>query len=242
MCGRYVATATDDQLGGLYGELVPYGPPPEPSWNIAPTDHPRVVLERVEDGAVQRQLRSLAWGLVPSWSKSTKGGARMINARVETVLEKPAFRKAILKRRCVVPAAGYYEWQSTDDGKIPYFLHDQDQDVLSFAGLYELWPDPAKEHDDPTRWFWSFTIITNPATDALGHVHDRSPLILPAGLHDIWLDPGNDDPDHITQLLGRIPEPRLVPRVVSTQVNNVRHDGPQLIEPAGNQPTGADLR
>jgi len=119
---------------------------------------------------VPGQLRSLAWGLVPSWSKATKGGAQMINARVEMVLNRPAFRKAILERRCVVPAAGYYEWQPAEDGKIPYFLYDQDQDLLSFADLYGLWPDPAKDHEDPTRWFWSFTIITDPATDALGHV------------------------------------------------------------------------
>ncbi|AZI59155.1 SOS response-associated peptidase [Nakamurella antarctica] len=247
MCGRYVSTASDGELFSIYGTFAPIDDAPAPSWNVAPTDSARVLLERfvtVEGaGAVGagpegagaetvRQVRSLRWGLVPSWSKDAKSGARMINARVETILEKPAFRQAARKRRAIVPAAGYYEWQKSDDGKVPFFLHSADGGLLSFAGLYELWPDPSKPADADDRWVWTFTVITKPATDALGYVHDRSPVIVPGDLIDSWLDPAIDGKDEVAQLITAIPEPHLVPVVVSSRVNSVRNNGPGLIEEA----------
>ncbi|MGS0687432.1 SOS response-associated peptidase [Nakamurella sp. GG22] len=244
MCGRYANSST---TAGLYGE---FGIDPDaiteddlaPSWNIAPTDPVRVVLERrprgeqggEEEAPPVRQLRTVRWGLVPSWSKDRKGAARLINARQETVTVKPAFKTAAARRRCLVPANGYYEWQKTADGKIPYFLHDADHDLLAFAGLYELWPDPSLPDDHPEKWLWTCTVITRQATDTLGEIHDRCPVLVPADLRDQWLDCSSGDAAVARRLLDGLPEPVLQPRRVSTAVNSVRNDGPELIEPAAN--------
>ena len=258
MCGRY---ANSTNTAGIYGafdidEVI--GEELEPSWNIAPTDPVRAVvqrpprqehLERREDpddqgnhrgdraderaGApgVVRQLRTFRWGLVPSWSKDRKGAARLINARRETVVEKPAFRTAAGRRRCLLPADGYYEWQQTPDGKIPYFLHAADDGQLAFAGLYELWPDPALPDDSPDRWLWTCTVITQQATDTLGEIHDRCPVIVPAQWQSRWLDCSTGDAGVAAALLDELPVPKLEPRVVSTEVNSVRNNGPQLVRP-----------
>jgi putative SOS response-associated peptidase YedK len=246
MCGRY-ASSTD--TAGLYGSFEideSFGEDLEPSWNVAPTDQVRAIMQRRprgedEEAAEVRQLRTVRWGLVPSWSKDKKGAARLINARRETVTVKPAFRRAAARRRCLLPADGYYEWQKTADGKIPYYLHDPEGDQLAFAGLYELWPDPALPEEDPAKWFWSATVITQQATDSLGEIHDRCPVIVPAGLRNQWLDCSTGELALADRLLAAMPEPVLEPRVVSSQVNSVRNNGPQLVEPA--QPaTPSDLR
>ncbi len=128
---------------------------------------------------------------MPFWAKDVKIGSRMINARAETVSEKPAFRRAFAQRRCLLPADGYYEWQASESGpKQPIYISRSDGNSLAFAGLYELWRDPAVERDDPDAWLWTTTIITTSAPDELGHIHDRMPMIIdPAGWSD-WLDPG----------------------------------------------------
>ena len=233
MCGRY-ANSTD--TAGLYGAFAideVFGDDLEPSWNVAPTDQVRAVLERKprgedDDAATVRQLRTVRWGLVPSWSKDSKGAARLINARRETVTVKPAFKKAAGRRRCLLPADGYFEWQKTADGKIPYFLHAADEGQLAFAGLYELWPDPALPDDDPAKWLWTCTVITQQATDTLGEIHDRCPVLVPPELYKAWLDCSTGDPAVAGRLLGEMPEPNLEPRVVSTAVNSVRNNGPEL--------------
>lgn len=236
MCGRYANSASTANLYGLFGIDEVVDDDLEPSWNIAPTDPVRLVLERppkdaAEGTAAVRQLRTARWGLVPSWSRDAKGGARMINARRETVTEKPAFRAAAAARRCLLPADGYYEWRRTDDGKVPYFLHAPDDAVLAFAGLYELWRDRSKADDDPGRWLWTCTVITQQATDTLGEIHDRCPVPVPADLRDRWLDCTAKDAAVAAELLAAMPVPRLEPRVVSTAVNSVRNDGPELIVP-----------
>ncbi|WP_432514523.1 SOS response-associated peptidase [Kineococcus sp. SYSU DK001] len=240
MCGRYARSRSDDELADLFdvGELV--GEPPPPSYNIAPTQEARVVLERAPreadgpgPGAVTRQLRTLRWGLVPVWAKDVKIGNRMANARAETVTEKPAFKRAAAKRRLLVPADGYYEWEEREGRtrKVPHFLHAGDDEVLAFAGLYELWPDPAKEEDDPDRWLWTFTILTTRASDALGHIHDRAPVVVPPDMRDDWLDPTLTDLDLVRQVLDAVPEPRLETHEVSTAVNSPRNDSPDLLTP-----------
>ncbi|GAA5169001.1 SOS response-associated peptidase [Pseudonocardia eucalypti] len=214
---------------------------PGPSWNVAPTQSARVVLERLpskrgaEDAeGVQRMLRTARWGLVPSWAKDLKVGNRLINARSETITEKPAFKAAAARRRCLVPADGYYEWQNTEQGKVPYFLH-RDDELLAFAGLYELWPDPDRDEDDPDRWLWSYTILTHPAPDALGHVHDRSPVLVPpGGLRDGWLNPELTDPAKVRELLAAMPEPGLQPRRVSNAVNSPKNNTPDLVAPVSD--------
>ncbi|MDQ1722268.1 MAG: hypothetical protein QOI26_2002 [Pseudonocardiales bacterium] len=239
MCGRYVSSASTADLLEEFDVEEVVGAELPPSWNVAPTDPVRTILERPPKEPTElaapvepvRQLRTLRWGLVPSWSKDPKGGARMINARIETVTEKPAFKKAAARRRCLLPAAGYYEWQQTDHGKIPHFLHDPEDRLLAMAGLYELWRDPALAADDPNRWLWTCTIITQQATDLLGQIHDRNPVLVPAELQAAWLDCSSDDPATARRILDQIPEARLEPYVVSPAVGNVRNDGPELIEP-----------
>ncbi len=242
MCGRYVSSASTADLLTEFDVEELVGEELQPSWNIAPTQQVRAILQRPPKEAVEqakqpepdkavRQLRPLRWGLVPSWSKDPKAGARMINARIETVTEKPAFKKAAARRRCLLPAAGYYEWQKTDQGKVPYFMHDPDGRLLAMAGLYELWRDPARADDDPDRWLWSCTIITQQATDLLGEIHDRNPVLVPPELQAAWLDCSSDDPATARKILDQIPEARLEPYVVSPAVGNVRNDGPELIQP-----------
>ncbi|MEO6501737.1 MAG: SOS response-associated peptidase [Jatrophihabitantaceae bacterium] len=242
MCGRYVSSASTADLLTEFGVEELVGEELRPSWNIAPTQQVRAILQRPpKEPAEQadpdkpvrqlRQLRPLRWGLVPSWSKDPKSGARMINARIETVTEKPAFKKAAARRRCLLPAAGYYEWQKTDTGKVPYFMHDPDGRLLAMAGLYELWRDPALADDDPNRWLWSCTIITQQATDLLGEIHDRNPVLVPPELQAAWLDCSSDDPATARKILDQIPEARLEPYVVSPAVGNVGNDSPELIQP-----------
>ena len=232
MCGRYVmAKATGDLLSHFEAKEVEGSPPP-PSWNVAPTRDVPIVAERVDDDSVDRHLLVARWGLVPSWAKDVKIGSRLINARRESILDKPSFRKAAVKRRALVPAEGYYEWQKTEDGKkIPNYLYSENHDVLAFAGLYEFWPDPSLPEDDPHRWLLSCSIITTTAHDSLGHVHDRAPLIVPPEMYADWLNPETTDKEEIQEMLDAIPELALTPRVVTDRVNSVRNDGPELIEP-----------
>ncbi|MFF3311476.1 SOS response-associated peptidase [Streptomyces sp. NPDC002952] len=243
MCGRYVSTRSPKDLVQLFH--VTDWPPEEtlaPSWNVAPTDEVWAILERTprghEDAAPEsRQLRPLRWGLVPSWAKDIKVGARMINARVETVHEKPAYRRAFLKRRCLLPADGFYEWeQIKDEGtgkarKQPYFIHPEDDQVMALAGLYEYWRNPeVDQDDDPAAWLVTCTIITTEATDAAGRVHPRMPLALTPDHYDQWLDPRHQNPDQLRALLTQPAEGHLDARPVTTGVNNVRNNGPQLLE------------
>jgi putative SOS response-associated peptidase YedK len=236
MCGRYVSVAANADLTDEFDVEDVLDDDPGPSWNIAPTDPVRIVVERAprEAGpaATVRQLRTARWGLVPSWSRDRKGGAKMINARIETVTEKPAFKTAAARRRCLVPALGYYEWQQTDHGKVAHFLHDPDAPLLAMAGLYELWRDPARAEDDPDRWLLTCTIITQQATDLLGEIHDRNPVVIPTELRAAWLDCTSADVATASALLEHVPPARLEPYVVSAAVGNVKNNGPQLIEPA----------
>ncbi|MDI2035943.1 hypothetical protein PJL15_03077 [Paenarthrobacter nitroguajacolicus] len=142
-------------------------------------------------------------------------------------MEKSSFRSAALKRRAIVPAEGYYEWQKTEDGKkIPNYLFSEKEPLLGFAGLYEFWPDPELPEDDPERWMLSCTVLTTTTQDALGYVHDRSPVIIPKERFAEWLDPDLTDKADVRHLLDSLPEPTLTPRIVSTRVNSVRNNGP----------------
>ncbi|MFD9129332.1 SOS response-associated peptidase [Kitasatospora sp. NPDC059571] len=237
MCGRFVSTTTPVDLVGLLGELS--WDPAEalaPSWNVAPTDPVPAVLERVDraTGEVVRQLRPLRWGLVPSWAKDASGGARMINARSETVHEKPAFRKAFTARRCVIPADGYFEWRPVPAGdgrkafKQPYYLTTGS--VMLMAGLYEFWRDRSVPEDDPAAWLTTTTIITTDATDSAGRIHDRMPLTIAADDLAGWLDPDSSDPAELRRLLHTPAGGELAVRAVSTAVNSVRSNGAGLLE------------
>lgn len=241
MCGRYVNAATTVELTHEFAVEETLDADLPPSWNIAPTDRVRVVTLRRPHNADEnadpvRQLRTVQWGLLPNWSKTRRPRAPMINARVETVTAKPAFKAAAGRRRALVPALGYYEWQTTEHGKIAHFLHNPNEAPMAFAGLYEIWRDPDLPDDHPDKWLWTNTIITRPAADSLGHIHDRCPVIVPPDLHHDWLDCATGDPATAQELLHEIPEPHLEPRIVSRAVGNVRNNGPELIEPAPEPP------
>ncbi|MFD1718337.1 SOS response-associated peptidase [Georgenia deserti] len=234
MCGRYANARRDADLIDAFDVTDVVGEDLPPSWNVAPTDDVRTVLERAPredpEGEPRRQLRTVRWGLVPSWAKDPRGGARLINARSESVTDKPAFKKAAARRRCVVAADGYYEWEKLPGGgKQPYFLHGDG--MLAFAGLYELWPDPDLPDDHPDKWLWTMTIMTTTAADALGHIHDRSPVIVPPDMVSDWLDPATTEPGDVREMIEAMPSPALSPRPVSRAVGNVQNDGPHLVEP-----------
>ena len=235
MCGRYAASADEGMLREVF-ELEQVLELPPASWNVAPTDRVPAVVERPdrETGVVTRRLISPRWGLVPSWSKGP-GGPPMINARIETIAEKPAFRTALTKRRCLLPADGYYEWYETDQvtakgkpTKQPFFIRP-DSGLLVMAGLYEFWKDPAVE--GPSAWLTSVTIITTRATDRLGHIHDRMPMVIPPESWATWLDPSLEDPQQARDLLTVTAADALEAYAVSTAVNTVANNAPELIEP-----------
>ncbi|WCD90513.1 Putative SOS response-associated peptidase YedK [Streptomyces xanthophaeus] len=246
MCGRYVSTRSPEDLTRLF-DITQWNPEQlvAPSWNVAPTDPVWAVLERPDrtSGVLERQLRALRWGLVPSWSKGPGGGPKMINARVETVHEKPAYRKAFARRRCLLPADGFYEWQpvpATAGAKAykqPYFIRPEDGSVMAMAGLYEFWRDPAVADDeDPAAWWTTCTVITTEATDAAGRIHPRMPLTVAADDYETWLDPSHEDTHDLRALLAAPAEGRLDVRAVTTAVNSVRNNGPELLDDAPDAP------
>jgi putative SOS response-associated peptidase YedK len=233
MCGRYVMSRATGDLMSFFDAKEVEGSPPPPSWNVAPTQDVPIITEKLHDDGLDRRLLIARWGLVPSWAKDIKIGSRLINARSETILDKPSFRKAAITRRALIPAEGYYEWQKTEDGKkTPYYLYSEDEDLLAFAGLYEFWPDPSLPEDDPGKWLLSCTVLTTTAQDTLGHVHERSPVIIPPEMFADWLDPATTDKADVQSLLDSVPELVLTPRNVSDRVNSVRNNGPELVKPA----------
>jgi putative SOS response-associated peptidase YedK len=242
MCGRYASSRQPEDLVEEFDIPDPSPPRIEADWNVAPTKDVYTVVQRppreAKDDPAERQLRVMSWGLVPFWAKDPSVGSRMINARMETVAEKPAYRRAFERRRAILPADGYYEWyptqQRTKAGKQlkqPYFIRPQDDGVLAMAGLYEIWRDPTRAEDDPERFRWTCTVLTTQAEDELGHIHDRMPLMLPPEAYADWLDPTLSDRDTLLGLLEPAAPGRLVAVPVSRLVSNVRNNGPELVEP-----------
>ena len=224
MCGRYaiygpVSRANRDAIEFL-GEEVAF----HPTFNAAPTQDLPVFRVTPERG---RELTLLRWGLVPSWAKDPAIGARMINARAETVSEKPAFRAAFRRRRCLVPMSGFYEWQRTSGRKVPHFVRLRDAEIFAAAGLYEYWPGR-----DGAAAIESYTILTTGANELMRAVHDRMPVILRERDYEPWLDPANEKLKALSALLTPFPAERMHAFAVSPRVNNARNDGPELVEPA----------
>ena len=235
MCGRYAASRNPDDLVEEFEVEARPEQVLEPSWNVAPTQAVAAVIERPPrdqpDGRPVRALRVVRWGLVPAWAKDPSIGNRMINARLETVAEKPAFKRAFAKRRCLLPADGYFEWYGEKGRKQPFFIRPADGGVLAMAGLYELWKDPSVTAEDADPWLWTCTVLTTSATDDLGRIHDRMPLLVERERYAEWLDPRRDDPDQLRSLLVPAAPGRLTAYPVSTEVNNVRNNGPHLVDP-----------
>jgi putative SOS response-associated peptidase YedK len=232
MCGRFAQYApidVDPEIEGAIRELDPQLDlsgtlnQREPRYNLAPTQTAAVLARNAE---ARLEVKGLRWGLVPSWAKETKIGLSGINARVETVAEKPMFRAAFKKRRCLVPINGYFEWKALEDGgKQPYFIHAPDHTALLCAGLWEAW----KPKDDPDAdWLRTFTLLTGGAGIVTGVIHDRQPVILPADCLGIWLD---GTADEALTLLADLPEPELAYYLVMRAVGSVRNQGRELVEP-----------
>jgi putative SOS response-associated peptidase YedK len=247
MCGRYASTrARQELLDEFQIRLDVTEDALEADYNVAPTKPVPAVIERrprpapeasgdgaasdAGDAEVLRQLRVMRWGLVPSWAKDLSIGSRLINARVETVHEKPSFRKAFARRRCLLPADGYFEWYTLQETggkprKQPFFIRPRDGGIMAMAGLYELWRPPDGE------WVWSCTVITTAATDDLGRIHDRMPMVVEPERWDAWLDPAMTRPEEVRALLVPAMTGTMEAYPVSSAVNNVRNNGAELIQP-----------
>ncbi|MEW2358375.1 SOS response-associated peptidase [Spirillospora sp. NPDC029432] len=265
MCGRYAtARARQELLDEFQVQLDATEDDLQPDYNVAPTKQVPAILTRApkpakdgkdakgsqgagdaeEEAAAVRQLRTLRWGLVPSWAKDLSIGSRMINARMETVHEKASYKRAFARRRCLLPADGYFEWYTIQEQgdepadpaaeqkkgkrkpqKQPFYIHPNDGAVMAMAGLYELWKDPEGE------WVWTCTVITTDAPDDLGRIHDRMPMVVERERWDAWLDPELTDTEQVRGLLVPAMSGTMSAQPVSKAVNNVRNNGPELIKP-----------
>jgi putative SOS response-associated peptidase YedK len=220
MCGRYTLKTPVEKLAEEFG----FGASPvelPPNYNVAPTQQVAAVLE--EGG--ERRLEVLRWGLIPSWADDPGIGSRMINARSETAPEKPSFRRAFRERRCLILADGFYEWRRTNGAKQPYYIRMKEGRPFAFAGLWESWKDGSGPE------IRSCTILTTGPNDMLAEIHDRMPVILPAGAYDVWLDP-EAGRDELYGLLAPYPEDEMEAYPVSRFVNSPQNNDPRCIEPA----------
>jgi putative SOS response-associated peptidase YedK len=218
MCGRYTLTTSVDVLAEEF-EIT--GPLPEvpARYNVAPTQEVAAVL--VDDD--ERHLEMLKWGLIPSWADDPSMGSRMINARSETAAEKPSFRGAFKKRRCLIVADGFYEWQKVNGGKQPYYIRMEDGSPFAFAGLWESWGKYGEE-------IRSCTILTTEANHLVGEVHHRMPVILPPENYEVWLDPDMREAEPLLDLLRPYPDEEMEAYPVSRFVNSPSNDDERCVE------------
>ena len=217
MCGRYTLKTPVDSLVEAF-EIKEYPSFITPNYNVAPTQEVAAVVEKDD----KTKLEILHWGLIPSWARDPAIGNKMINARAETVPKKPSFRSAFKKRRCLVLADGFYEWQKTDDGKQPYHIKMQDDSPFAFAGLWETW-----KNGEEIR---SCTIITTDANDLMSEIHHRMPVILHPEDYAMWLDPDFDEKEPLTSLLKPYPADTMEAYAVSRRVNKPSNNEPSIFE------------
>ena len=221
MCGRFTLFEADKVLSKEFG--VSGVPPLSPRYNIAPSQP--IAAVRTPHTGTGRELALLRWGLIPSWSKDPAIGNRLINARAETVREKPSFRIAFRRHRCLIPTNGFYEWQRQERGKQPYFVRMRDERIFAFAGLWDRWESP----DDGV--IETCTILTTAANAVLAPIHDRMPVILPQAEYARWLDPALKDPDSLSPLLVPFPPEEMLAIPVSPRVNAPSTDDEKCIAP-----------
>ncbi len=220
MCGRYTLRTPIDVLAEGF-EIQEYPSSITPNYNVAPTQEVAGLVEEEE----KRKQEMFHWGLIPSWAKDPAIGNKMINARAETVSEKPSFRSAFKRRRCLILADGFYEWQKTDDGKQPYHIKMEDDSPFAFAGLWEVWDKYGEE-------ICSGTIITTDANDLMNEIHHRMPVILHPEDYGLWLDPDFDEKEALTALLKPYPSDAMEAYPVSRRVNKPANNEPSVLEPA----------
>jgi putative SOS response-associated peptidase YedK len=224
VCGRFVSMSDPDGIVRFFTVDDRKADDLPASYNVAPTDQVYAVVEH--DGS--RLLVTFRWGLVPSWADDPKIGSRMINARSETAADKPAFRKALARRRCLIPADGFYEWETTSEGKQPYFVHHRGGTPLAFAGLWETWRDRGDPDAEPLR---TCTILTTAAAGDLVELHERMPVMLDPERWGAWLDRDLTDASAARELLDPLDPSLLTYHRVSTEVNSVRNNHAALLNP-----------
>jgi putative SOS response-associated peptidase YedK len=219
MCGRFVRFSSIKEIA----EHFNVGIPPfesEPSYNVAPSQDIIII-----NNSGAKQLAKCHWGFIPSWAKDPSVGYKMINARVETITEKPSFKAAFRKQRCLVIANGFYEWQKDNKRKIPFYIHLKSGEPLGFAGLYNPWTSPEGEK------MCTSTILTTESNEIISGIHDRMPVIVPRDKENIWLAPEVDDVELLKDFLRPFPSEEMVVRQVSDRVNSPGNDSPDNIEP-----------
>ncbi|MBW4644097.1 MAG: SOS response-associated peptidase [Goleter apudmare HA4340-LM2] len=227
MCGRFTLKQPAAAIAQAFDvQLVP---DLAAQYNIAPTQMVNTVLCHLESH--QRQVQQLRWGLIPSWAKDPKIGAKLINARSETVTEKPSFRSAFKRRRCLIVADGFYEWQRQQGKKQPFYFHLQDSQPFGFAGLWEQWRSPEGQE------IASCTILTTAANELLQPIHDRMPVIVAPTDYNLWLDPQVQTPETLQHILLPYPAQAMTAYPVSTLVNNSRHNTPECVLPVSGKNT-----
>jgi putative SOS response-associated peptidase YedK len=220
MCGRFVITSAPEALRKLLGYKEQPNFPPR--YNIAPTQPIPVV--RLDQG--ERHFTLMRWGLIPSWVKDPKQFALLINARLEGIAEKPSFRAAMKRRRCLIPADGFYEWQKRGKTKQPYFIRARNRAPFAFAGLWETWADRDGGEIETAA------IVTCAANKTLAPVHERMPVIVPPEHYDAWLDSDKNEAKQAAALIGPAPEDFLEAYEISTRVNSVKNDRAENLDPA----------
>jgi putative SOS response-associated peptidase YedK len=222
MCGRFTLRAPASVVAAQFGvfEMPPFAP----RFNIAPTQPVAVVRGSTQGPAAEREFVWLRWGLIPGWAKDPAVGAKMINARAETAAEKPAYRAAFRRRRCLVVADGFYEWQRTGSRKQPYFIHMHDDRPFAFAGLWEAWQAP---DGSPLE---SCTLLTTEPNDLVEPIHNRMPVILAEDDYASWLDSAVQEPQQLAPLLRPFPAGEMTAYPIGTYVNSPKNDDPRCIE------------
>jgi putative SOS response-associated peptidase YedK len=226
MCGRYAVTSAPEAIRALFR----YGERPNfpPRFNIAPSQP--IAIVRLAEG--KRQFALVRWGLLPSWVKDPEAFKLLINARGESVADKPAFRAAMRRRRCLIPADGFYEWRATGKAKQPYYIRRKDGAAFAFAGLWETWTGPSGEELETAA------IVTTQANRTLAPIHERMPVIVPEQAFDLWLDAASVDAEAAAALIAPAPDDLLEAFAVSTAVNRVANDNAALIEPVAEPAAG----
>jgi putative SOS response-associated peptidase YedK len=230
MCGRYVSVSSPTILAERFQVEEVRSPDTEPNYNVTPRLSVPVVAERHG----HRVLDLVRWGLVPSWAKDLSIGDRLINARAETILTSNAFKRAFTKRRCIIPADGFYEWEKQPDKKQkqPWFIRRRDGEPLAFAGLWEIWHDPNDPDQENAPRVRSCVIITTEPNDLMRPIHNRMPVVLPESAWAEWLDKENHDTDTLRRLLVPAPAEEFERWPITTLVNKPANNGPELLERA----------
>lgn len=226
MCGRFLSLSSPDELAERFGVDEVRADALPQRWNVAPSTEVYTVLGSDR----RRRLGTLRWGFVPHWTRTLKGSRQPINARVESLESSRMFADAFARRRCLLPADGFYEWQDRGEGrrKQPYHLADPEGAPLAFAGIWSVWRDPGHPDAPP---LYSTAIVTTAAEGELERIHERLPLILPPALWSDWLTATPQEAPHLREVVAAVPPPRLVATPIGTRVNAVRNEGPELLEP-----------